>query len=147
VLAVKEIRYGRNSMISNSAKRSILRWVHVVLALPILSYIYSPFEDIPNYTPTTRYVFVPIIIAAGGVVFAIIGVGLWLGAYRLSGVGASILSGALHRVEDLVANSHTTLKTKTNQCALESAASLLDKFRCTFKSCVPDAVKVWRDDA
>jgi hypothetical protein len=49
--------------------------------------------------------------------------------------------------EDLVANFHTTLKTKTNQFALESAASLLDKFRSTFKSCVPDAVKVWRDDA
>jgi hypothetical protein len=42
-------------------------------------------------------VFVPVIILSGfwmysGVVFAIIGVALWLGAYRLSGYGAAILS-------------------------------------------------------
>jgi len=78
-------------------KRSILRWIHLVLAIPILGYIYSPFEEIPNYASTTRYVFVPIIMLAGywmwrGAIFAIIGVALFLGAFRLSGVGAAILS-------------------------------------------------------
>jgi hypothetical protein len=86
-------------MISRATTRSILRWVHLVLAIPILSYIYSPFEEIPKYAATTRFVFVPIIMLAGywmytGGVFAIIGVAVWLGAYRLSGVGAAILSQA-----------------------------------------------------
>ena len=84
-------------MISNSTKRSILRWVHLVLAIPILGYIYSPFKDIPQYAPAVRFAFVPVIMLAGywmyaGVFFAIIGVAVWLGAYRLSGIGAAILS-------------------------------------------------------
>ena len=83
-------------MISNATKRSILRWIHIVLAIPILGYIYSPFEEIPNYAPLVRFVFVPVIMLAGywmysGVFFAIIGVAVWLGAYRLSGIGAAIL--------------------------------------------------------
>jgi hypothetical protein len=84
-------------MIRSATKRSILRWIHLVLAIPILGYIYSPFEEIPNYAPATRFVFVPVIMLAGysmwrGYVFAIIGVALWFGAYRLSGIGAALLS-------------------------------------------------------
>ena len=79
------------------AKRSILRWTHLILSIPILGYIYSPFAELPNYAAVTRFVFAPVIILAGywmyaGVVFALIGVALWLGAYRLSGIGAAILS-------------------------------------------------------
>ena len=78
-------------------KRSILRWVHLIFAIPILGYIYSPFAELPNYAAVTRFVFAPVIILAGywmyaGVVFAVIGVAVWLGAYRLSGIGAAILS-------------------------------------------------------
>ncbi len=29
-------------------KRSILRWIHIVFSIPILGYIYSPFEEIPK---------------------------------------------------------------------------------------------------
>jgi hypothetical protein len=82
---------------NNATKRSILRWIHLIFAIPILGYIYSPFEEIPNYAPPTRFVFVPVVMLAGywmyaGVSFAIIGVALWLGAYLLSGAGAAILS-------------------------------------------------------
>jgi hypothetical protein len=84
-------------MISKGTIRTIFRWIHLVLAIPILGYIYSPFEEIPQYANITRYVFVPIIMLAGywmwrGPLFAIIGVALWLGAFRLSGIGAAILS-------------------------------------------------------
>src|SRR5215467_3327025 len=83
--------------IKAAAKRSILRWVHLVIAIPILGYIYSPFAELPNYAAVTRFVFAPVIILAGywmyaGAVFAVIGVAVWLGAYRLSGIGAGILS-------------------------------------------------------
>jgi|SRR5215510_4721425 len=84
-------------MIRGATKRSILRWMHLIVAIPILGYIYSPFAELPNYAAVTRFVFAPIMILAGywmyaGVVFALIGVGVWLGAYRLSGIGAAILS-------------------------------------------------------
>ena len=83
-------------MIKTATKRSILRWIHLILAIPILGYIYSPFAELPNYAAVTRFVFAPIIMLAGywmwrGYVFAIVGVALWLGAYYLSGVGTAIL--------------------------------------------------------
>ena len=84
-------------MMRNATKRSVLRWLHLILAIPILGYIYSPFAELPNYAAVTRLVFAPIIILAGywmyaGAVFGIIGVAVWLGAYYLSGVGTAILS-------------------------------------------------------
>ncbi len=46
-------------------KRSILRWIHIVFSIPILGYIYSPFDKIPNYASATRFVFVPVLVVAG----------------------------------------------------------------------------------
>jgi len=84
-------------MLSIATKRSILRWIHLAVAIPILGYIYSPFAELPNYAAVTRFVFAPAMILAGywmyaGAIFAIIGVAVWLGAYRLSGIGTAILS-------------------------------------------------------
>ena len=82
---------------NNATKRSILRSIHLIFAIPILGYIYSPFEEIPNYAPVVRFVFVPVMILAGfwmysGMFFAILGVAIWLAAYSLSGIGAAVLS-------------------------------------------------------
>jgi len=52
-------------MISNATQRSIVRWIHIVFAIPIAGYIYSPFEDIPNYAPVVRFVAVPLIALSG----------------------------------------------------------------------------------
>jgi hypothetical protein len=38
-------------IMKEATKRSMVRWIHIVLAIPILGYIYSPFEQIPNYAP------------------------------------------------------------------------------------------------
>jgi thiosulfate reductase cytochrome b subunit len=46
-------------------KRSVLRWVHIVFAIPILGYIYSPFEEIPKYAPLVRFIFVPVLVLSG----------------------------------------------------------------------------------
>jgi len=48
-----------------ATKRSIFRWIHIVFAIPILGYIYSPFEQIPKYAPATRFVFVPVLVLSG----------------------------------------------------------------------------------
>ena len=52
-------------MMSNSTQRTIIRWIHIVLAIPILGYIYSPFDQIPNYARPTRFVFVPVLVLSG----------------------------------------------------------------------------------
>jgi thiosulfate reductase cytochrome b subunit len=84
-------------MISSATKRSILRWIHLIVTIPILGYIYEPASEVQQYADAARFIFVPILILSGywmfsGVIFAIIGVVLWLGAYRLSGFGAALLS-------------------------------------------------------
>lgn len=48
-----------------ATKLSIFRWIHIVFAIPIAGYIYSPFDKIPNYAPATRFVFVPVLILSG----------------------------------------------------------------------------------
>ena len=82
---------------NNATKRSILRWIHLIFAIPIVGYIYSPFKELPNYAPVVRFVSIPVLILSGfwmyaGVIFAILGVAVWLAAIYLSGIGAAILS-------------------------------------------------------
>jgi hypothetical protein len=82
---------------NQATKRSILRWIHLVVTIPILGYIYGPASEVEQYAGAARFVFVPVLILSGywmysGVVFAIIGVAAWLGANYLSGFGAAILS-------------------------------------------------------
>jgi hypothetical protein len=48
-----------------SITRSIFRWIHLLFGIPILGYIYSPFDRIPQYATPTRYVFVPVIVLSG----------------------------------------------------------------------------------
>jgi hypothetical protein len=50
---------------SQSIKRSIFRWIHIVFSIPIFGYIYSPFKEIPNYAPAVRFVFLPILVLSG----------------------------------------------------------------------------------
>ncbi|MEY2486292.1 MAG: hypothetical protein QOH39_1940 [Verrucomicrobiota bacterium] len=82
---------------NQGTKRAILRCVHLILSIPILGYIYEPASEVQQYAGAVRFIFVPVMILSGywmysGLVFAIIGVALWLGAYQLSGYGAALLS-------------------------------------------------------
>lgn len=45
--------------------RVIFRWIHLIFSIPILGYIYSPFDKIPQYAAPTRYIFVPVMILSG----------------------------------------------------------------------------------
>jgi predicted tellurium resistance membrane protein TerC len=48
-----------------TTKRSIFRWTHLIFAIPIIGYIYSPFKELPNYAPVVRYVAFPVIALSG----------------------------------------------------------------------------------
>jgi hypothetical protein len=48
-----------------ATKRSIFRWIHIVFSIPILGYIYSPFERLPDYAAATRFVFLPVMALTG----------------------------------------------------------------------------------
>ena len=84
-------------MISGTIKRTILRTIHLILSIPILGYIYGEPAEVQEYASVVRFIFVPIIILSGlwmyaGVVFAVLGVAVWLGAYYFVGIGTAILS-------------------------------------------------------
>ncbi len=46
-------------------QRTIFRLIHLILSIPILGYIYSPFDKLPAYAPKTRYVFFPLMVLTG----------------------------------------------------------------------------------
>jgi hypothetical protein len=50
---------------NQGTQRTIFRWIHIVFAIPIIGYIYSPFKDLPDYAPVTRYIAFPIIALSG----------------------------------------------------------------------------------
>jgi hypothetical protein len=50
---------------NNATQRSIFRRIHIIFSIPILGYIYSPFEKLPGYAPPTRYVFLPVMVLTG----------------------------------------------------------------------------------
>jgi thiosulfate reductase cytochrome b subunit len=52
-------------MMKDATKRSIVRCIHLVFSIPILGYIYSPFEQLPTYAPRVRFVVVPLMLLSG----------------------------------------------------------------------------------
>ena len=50
---------------SPAVQRSIVRSVHIVFSIPLIGYVYSPFEEIPNYAPAVRFVFLPLLVLSG----------------------------------------------------------------------------------
>ena len=49
----------------DATKRLIVRSIHLIFSIPILGYIYSPFEKLPDYAPATRFVFLPVMVLTG----------------------------------------------------------------------------------
>jgi len=52
-------------MMKEVTKRSIVRWIHIVFSIPILGYIYSPFEQLHYFADRVRYGVVPVILLSG----------------------------------------------------------------------------------
>jgi hypothetical protein len=46
-------------------QRTIFRWIHLIVSVPIFGYIFSPFDKLPQYAPPTRFVFFPIMVLTG----------------------------------------------------------------------------------
>jgi thiosulfate reductase cytochrome b subunit len=49
----------------NRTIRTVIRWIHLVLTIPIIGYIYSPFAVLPSYAFPTRYIFLPTMLVTG----------------------------------------------------------------------------------
>ena len=56
-----------------STERKIIRWMHIVLSIPIIGFIYGPVATIPISAMIVRYVVFPLL--------ALSGFWLWKGRY------------------------------------------------------------------
>lgn len=52
-------------MITSATQRTIFRWIHIILSIPIYGYIYSPFDKLPGYATPTRFIFFPAMVLTG----------------------------------------------------------------------------------
>jgi uncharacterized membrane protein len=48
-----------------ATERKIIRWIHILLSIPIIGYIYGPVAQIPQAVAAVRWVFMPVIILSG----------------------------------------------------------------------------------
>jgi hypothetical protein len=51
--------------VTQGTVRTIVRSIHLVTAIPIFGYIFSPFEKLPDYAPRTRFIFFPLMLLTG----------------------------------------------------------------------------------
>jgi thiosulfate reductase cytochrome b subunit len=48
-----------------STERNILRWMHIILSIPIIGYIYGPVASIPEAVVLIRWILFPLVIVSG----------------------------------------------------------------------------------
>lgn len=48
-----------------STERKIIRWLHIVIGIPIIGYVYGPVSEIPEAVMAVRYIFFPVLVLSG----------------------------------------------------------------------------------
>jgi hypothetical protein len=48
-----------------ATERKIIRWMHIILSIPILGYIYGPVSTIPAAANMVRFVMLPMVVLSG----------------------------------------------------------------------------------
>lgn len=46
-------------------ERKIIRWMHIILSIPILGYVYGPVAELYYGSRAVKWVFLPVIILSG----------------------------------------------------------------------------------
>jgi hypothetical protein len=48
-----------------STQRRIWRWIHIILSMPIVGYIYGPVSGIPRAAFAVKWIFFPVVVLSG----------------------------------------------------------------------------------
>lgn len=83
-----------------ATKRSIVRWIHLICAIPIVGYVYSPFALLPDYAPATRFVFLPAMLLSGLWMWKGHVLRRWISTWSAGG-GARTAPNAFRRSDEL----------------------------------------------
>jgi len=46
-------------------ERKVIRWMHIILSIPVVGYIYGPVSQIPIASMWVKFVFFPVIVLSG----------------------------------------------------------------------------------
>ena len=46
-------------------ERKIIRWLHIVISIPVIGYIYGPVSKIPQAIIAVRWIIFPVIVLSG----------------------------------------------------------------------------------
>ena len=55
----------QGTMVTSSKMRVVLRWVHILLGLVIMCYIYSPFHELRVFQYVVKFIVIPVITFSG----------------------------------------------------------------------------------
>jgi hypothetical protein len=48
-----------------STQSALMRWLHIMVSIPIAGYIYGPVADIPRAAFAVKWVIVPVVVLSG----------------------------------------------------------------------------------
>lgn len=48
-----------------STERKIIRWLHLIIGIPVIGYVYGPVSSIPEAVIAVRYIFFPVLVLSG----------------------------------------------------------------------------------
>ncbi|MBL7696533.1 MAG: hypothetical protein JNK79_00170 [Chitinophagaceae bacterium] len=48
-----------------STERKIIRWMHIILGIPIVGYLYGPVSTIPVSSMIVRWIIFPLLVLSG----------------------------------------------------------------------------------
>lgn len=47
------------------SKRTLLRWIHILFALPLIGFIYGPPTETEQYRPYFQFIYFPAVVLSG----------------------------------------------------------------------------------
>ena len=48
-----------------STERKIIRWLHIILSVPVIGYLYGPVSTLPVGTMVVRWIIFPLLVLSG----------------------------------------------------------------------------------
>ena len=48
-----------------STERQLIRWLHLLISIPVIGYIYGPVASLPEAAAAVRWVFFPTLVLSG----------------------------------------------------------------------------------
>jgi thiosulfate reductase cytochrome b subunit len=48
-----------------STERKVMRWIHLIISIPVIGYIYGPVAQMPESARAVKVVFFPILVLSG----------------------------------------------------------------------------------